>query len=243
MIKKSTTPLVMVAMLLSVLLSACAPAMFGGVIGTAMVASDRRTSGAQVDDEAIEIRGASAMRENFGSITHINITGYNRQVLLTGEVANDQQRLQAEQLVSKLPNVRSIVNELAVGPASTLGERSNDAIITARGKAAMVDSEDVFANVYKVVTERGTVYLMGRVTQREAQRATEVARSVGGVKRVVRVFEYLTEDELRALQPKKSGVDLNASSTPAPAPVTSGAPASGAAPAANSGVVVGKPIK
>ena len=174
MIKKSTTPMVMGALLLSVLLSACAPAMFGGVIGTAMVASDRRSSGAQVDDESIEVRGASAMRENFGTKTHINITSYNRQVLLTGEVANDQQRTQAEQLVTKLPNVRSIVNELAVGPASTMGERSSDAVITARVKAAMVDSEDVFANVYKVVTERGTVYLMGRVTQREAQRATEV---------------------------------------------------------------------
>jgi osmotically-inducible protein OsmY len=242
MIKKSITPLLMGAVLLSTLLSACAPAMFGGVIGTAMVASDRRTSGAQVDDEAIEIRGASAMRENFGTNTHINITGYNRQVLLTGEVPNDQQRLQAEQLVSKLPNVRSIVNELAVGPASTLGERSNDAVITARVKAAMVDSEDVFANVYKVVTERGTVYLMGRVTQREAQRATEIARSVGGVKRVVRVFEFLTEDELRAMQPKKSGVDLNQPSTPATAPVSAGAPAGSSAPA-GSGVVVGKPIK
>jgi osmotically-inducible protein OsmY len=242
MIKKSTTPWVMGAVLLSVLLSACAPAMFGGVIGTAMVASDRRSSGAQVDDEALEIRGAAAMRENFGTNTHINITGYNRQVLLTGEVANDQQRMQAEQLVSKLPNVRSIVNELAVGPASTLGERSNDAIITARVKAAMVDSEDVFANVYKVVTERGTVYLMGRVTQREAQRATEVARSVGGVKRVVRVFEYLTEEDLRAMQPKKSGVDLNQPNTPAAAPSSAGAPAGGSAPA-GSGVVVGKPIK
>jgi len=242
MIKKSTTHMVMGAMLLSMLLSACAPAMFGGVIGTAMVASDRRTSGAQIDDEAIEIRGASAMRENFGSNSRINITGYNRQVLLTGEVANDQQRLQAEQLVGKLPNVRSIVNELAVGPASTLSERSNDVLITARVKAAMVDSEDVFANVYKVVTERGTVSLMGRVTQREAQRATEVARGVSGVKRVVRVFEFLTEDELRALQPKKSGVDLNQPSTPVPAPVSAGAPASGNAPASG-GVVVGKPIK
>ena len=242
MIKKSTTPMVMGAMLLSVLLSACAPVMFGGVIGTAMVASDRRTSGAQVDDEAIEVRGAAAMRENFGTNTHINITGYNRQVLLTGEVVNDQQRLQAEQLVSKLPNVRSIVNELSVGPASSLTDRSADALITARVKAAMVDSEDVFANVYKVVTERGTVYLMGRVTQREAQRATEVARSVGGVKRVVRVFEYLTEDELRALQPKKSGVDLNQPSTPVAAPVSAGAPAGGSAPA-GSGVVVGQPIK
>jgi osmotically-inducible protein OsmY len=242
MIKKSTMHMVMGAMLLSMLLSACAPAMFGGVIGTAMVASDRRTSGAQIDDEAIEIRGASAMRENFGTNSRINITGYNRQVLLTGEVANDQQRLQAEQLVGKLPNVRSIVNELAVGPASSLSERSNDLLITARVKAAMVDSEDVFANVYKVVTERGTVYLMGRVTQREAQRATEVARGVSGVKRVVRVFEFLTEEELRALQPKKSGVDLNQPSTPAPAPVSAGAPASGNAPASG-GVVVGKPIK
>lgn len=242
MIKKSTAHRVMGAMLLCMLLSACAPAMFGGVIGTAMVASDRRTSGAQVDDEAIEIRGASAMRENFGSNSRINITGYNRQVLLTGEVANDQQRLQAEQLVGKLPNVRSIVNELAVGPASSLSERSSDALITARVKAAMVDSEDVFANVYKVVTERGTVYLMGRVTQREAQRATEVARGVSGVKRVVRVFEFLTEEELRAMQPKKSGVDLNQPSTPAPAPVSAGAPASGNAPASG-GVVVGKPIK
>lgn len=243
MIKKSTTPMVIGAMLLSVLLSACAPVMFGGVIGTALVATDRRTSGAQVDDEAIEIRGASAMRENFGTNAHINITGYNRQVLLTGEVPNDQQRLQAEQLVSKLPNVRSIVNELAVGPASSLADRSSDALITARVKAAMVDSEDVFANVYKVVTERGTVYLMGRVTQREAQRATEVARSVGGVKRVVRVFEFLTEDELRALQPKKSGVDLNQPSTPVAAPVSSGTPLNTGAPAANSGVVVGQPIK
>lgn len=242
MIKKSTTQMVMGAMLLSMLLSACAPAMFGGVIGTAMVASDRRTSGAQVDDEAIEIRGALAMRENFGTNSRINITGYNRQVLLTGEVANDQQRMQAEQLVGKLPNVRSIVNELAVGPASSLSERSNDVLITARVKAAMVDTEDVFANVYKVVTERGTVYLMGRVTQREAQRATEVARGVSGVKRVVRVFEFLTEEELRAMQPKKSGVDLNQSSTPAPAPVSSGAPASGNAPASG-GVVVGRPIK
>jgi osmotically-inducible protein OsmY len=241
MIKKSTTHRVMGAVLLCVSLSACAPAMFGGVIGTAMVASDRRTSGAQVDDEAIEVRGASAMRENFGTNTHINITGYNRQVLLTGEVVNDQQRLQAEQLIGKLPNVRSIVNELAVGPASSLADRSSDALITARVKAAMVDSEDVFANVYKVVTERGTVYLMGRVTQREAQRATEVARGVSGVKRVVRVFEFLTEEELRALQPKKSGVDLSQPSTPAPAPSSSGAPASGTP--AGSGVVVGKPIK
>lgn len=234
---KKSAQLGLCVVMVSMLLSACAPAMFGGVLGTAMVASDRRTSGTQVDDEGIEIRGSAAMRENFGTNTHINVTSYNRQVLLTGEVANDRERQQAEQLVSKLPNVRSIVNELAVGPASSLSDRSNDVLITARVKAAMVDTEDVFANVYKVLTERGTVYLMGRVTQREAQRATEVTRGVGGVKRVVRVFEYLSEDDLRAMQPKKSGVDLKQPSTSVAAPVSSGAPVSGG------GVVVGKPIK
>ena len=234
---KQSTHLGLCVVMLSTLLSACAPAMFGGVLGTAMVASDRRTSGTQVDDESLEIRGAAAMRENFGTNTHISLTSYNRQVLLTGEVPSDRERQLAEQLVSKLPNVRSIVNELAVGPASSLSDRSSDALITARVKAAMVDTEDVFANIYKVVTERGTVYLMGRVTQREAQRATEVTRGVSGVKRVVRVFEYLSEDELRAMQPKKSGVDLNQPSPPAPAPVSSGAPVTGG------GVVVGNPIK
>jgi osmotically-inducible protein OsmY len=240
--KKNSMHVVLGMVLSSMLMTACAPAMFGGVLGTALVASDRRTSGAQLEDEGIEVRAATAMRENFGTNTHVNITSYNRQVLMTGEVANDRERQQAEQLVSKLPNVRSIVNELAVGPASTLSERSSDALITARVKAAMVDTEDVFANVYKVVTERGTVYLMGRVTQRESQRATDVARGVSGVKRVVRVFEYLSEEELRGLQPKKSAVDLNQPSSPAPsataAPVSSGNPVnSGAA------VVVGNPIK
>ncbi len=231
---------VLAVLVTSMALSACAPVMMGGVLGAAMVASDRRTSGAQVEDEGIEVRGATAIRENFGTKQHINITSYNRQVLLTGEVTSDRERQQAEQLVSKLPNVRSIVNELAVGPASTLSERSSDAVITARVKASMVDTEDVFANVYKVVTERGTVYLMGRVTQREAQRATDVARGVSGVKRVVRVFEFITEEELRGMQPKKSGVDLNP--PPAPAAATSPAPAGAVAPV-NSGVVVGNPIK
>jgi hypothetical protein len=109
------------------------------------------------------------------------------------------------------------VNELAVGPASSVSDRASDAVLVAKVKASMVDTEDVFANVYKVVGERGTVYLMGRVTQREAKRATDVVRGVSGVKRVVRVFEYITEDELRAMQPKRSGdsqsVDLNAPRT------------------------------
>ena len=200
---RHTSKTLLAALALSLGLSACAPVMFGGVIGTAMVASDRRTSGAQVEDEGIEQRGATAVRENFGEkVAHINVTSYNRQVLITGEVADERVRAQVEQLITKVPNVRSIVNELGIGPVSSLSDRSADSLITARVKAAMIDSEDIFANVYKVVTERGTVYLMGRVTQREAARATEIVRGVPSVKRVVRVFEYITDDELKALQPK-----------------------------------------
>lgn len=215
---RHTTAALFATLALSLGLSACAPAMFGGVIGTAMVASDRRTSGAQLEDEGIEQRGASAVRENFGDkVAHVNLTSYNRQVLITGEVADERARVQVEQLVAKLPNVRSVVNELGIGPVSSLSDRSNDALITARVKAAMIDSQDIFANVYKVVTERGTVYLMGRVTQREAARATEIVRGVSSVKRVVRVFEYITDDELKALQPKPPKEDSGQ-----PTPVMSG---------------------
>jgi len=192
------------ALLAAIQLSACAPLMFGGVLGGAMVASDRRTAGIQVEDEGIEQRSATAISENFGSKEHINITSYNRQVLITGEVSNDTVRSQVEQLIGRVQNVRSVVNELAIGPASSFSDRSSDALLVGKVKAAMVDTEDVFANVFKVVGERGTIYLMGRVTQREAKRATDVVRGVNGVKRVVRVFEYITEDELRAMQPKRS---------------------------------------
>ena len=209
--KNQMTKLLLI-LIAAVQLSACAPLMFGGVVGGAMVASDRRTTGIQVEDETIEQRSATAIRENFGSKEHINITSYNRQVLITGEVTSDTVRRQVESLIGRVENVRAVVNELAVGPASSFSDRSSDAVLVAKVKAAMVDTEDVFANVYKVVGERGTIYLMGRVTQREAKRATDVVRGVSGVKRVVRVFEYITEDELRAMQPKRSdsqSVDLN----------------------------------
>lgn len=216
-LNKSTASLLSTLVMCLGLASCAAPLMFGGVIGGAMVASDRRSAGIQLEDETIEQRSATAMRENFGSKEHINITSYNRQVLITGEVSNDTVRRQVESLVSRVENVRAVVNELAIGAASSTSDRASDALLVAKVKASMVDTEDVFANVFKVVGERGTVYLMGRVTQREAKRATDVVRGVSGVKRVVRVFEYITEDELRAMQPKRSNsesVDLNA---PAPA--------------------------
>ena len=213
-LNKSTASLLSTLVMCLGLASCAAPLMFGGVIGGAMVASDRRSAGIQLEDESIEQRSVTAIRENFGSKEHINITSYNRQVLLTGEVSNDAVRRQVESLISRVENVRAVVNEMAIGPASSTSDRENDVLLVAKVKASMVDTEDVFANVFKVVGERGTVYLMGRVTQREAKRATDVVRGVSGVKRVVRVFDYITEDELRAMQPKRSGdsqsVDLNA---------------------------------
>ncbi|WP_310627350.1 BON domain-containing protein [Limnohabitans sp.] len=214
LLNKSTASLLSTLVLCLGLASCAAPLMFGGVIGGAMVASDRRTTGIQLEDEGIEQRSASAIRENFGSKEHINITSYNRQVLITGEVSNDTVRSQVEQLMGRVQNVRAVVNELAVGPASSFSDRSSDTLLVAKVKAAMVDTEDVFANVFKVVGERGTVYLMGRVTQREAKRATDVVRGVSGVKRVVRVFEYVTEDELRAMQPKRSDEAPRSGSVP-----------------------------
>jgi osmotically-inducible protein OsmY len=194
------------------LLSACAPLLVGGAaVGTALIVTDRRTSGAQLEDEGIELRSASRMREAFGDRAHINITSYNRQVLLTGEVPNDAARQQAEQLVSAVPNIRGVVNELAVMGNTSLAQRSSDVLVTGKVRASLVDASDVQATAFRVVTERGIVYLMGRVTQREADRATQIARTVGGVTKVVRVFEFITDDELR----RASG------QAPAPAPAAS----------------------
>ncbi len=183
-------------------LGACAPLVVGGFVGGAMVATDRRTSVTQLEDEGIELRSANRIREMVGDRVHVNVTSYNRQVLLTGEVPNDRDRQYLAKLISEVDNVRSVVNELGVMPKSSLGDRSTDALITGKIKASMLDSKDIFASAYKVVTERGTVYLMGRVTQREANRATDIARTVGGVKKVVRVFEVISEEELKALLPE-----------------------------------------
>ncbi len=183
-------------------LQACAPLMVGGMVGGAMVATDRRTSGIQLEDEAIELKAANRIREMMGSRAHISVTSYNRQVLITGEAPNAQDRDYAAKLVGEVENVRKVVNEVVIGPNSSLKDRSTDALITAKVKAQMIDSKDIFANAYKIVTDRSVVYLMGRVTQREADRATEVARQVSGVKKVVRIFETITEAELNALLPE-----------------------------------------
>lgn len=187
------------------LMSACAPLLVGGaVVGTSMVVTDRRTSGTQLEDQSIELKAKTRVREAVGERGHVNITSYNRTVLLTGEVAADVDKVAVEQAVAKIEGVRTVVNELAVMGSSSIASRSNDAVLTSKVKASYIDAKDVFANAIKVITERGTVYLMGRVTEREANRASDIARGVSGVQKVVKVFEVITEAELADIQPKQA---------------------------------------
>jgi osmotically-inducible protein OsmY len=187
------------ALLTAATLGGCAAVVVGGAVGTAMVVSDRRSAGVQLEDQNIELKAVTRIREAVGERGHVSATSYNRMVLLSGEVASEADRTAIEQTVSRIENVRSIVNELAVMGSSSLTARSNDTILTSQIKATYLDAKDLHANTIKVVTERGTVYLMGRVTDREATRASELARGVSGVQKVVRLFEILTEAELAAL--------------------------------------------
>ncbi len=201
-LKRMRPALLPVALAATTLLGACAPLLIGGaMLGGSMVVTDRRTSGTQIDDQGIELKSINRVSEAIGDRGSVSVTSYNRQVLITGEVPTEADKAAVEQAVARIDNVRLIVNELALAAVSTLGTRSNDTLLTSKVKASMVDAKDVQANAYKVVTERGVVYLMGRVTEREATRATDIARGVSGVRKVVRVFEIVGEAELASGQP------------------------------------------
>ena len=191
------------ALATATLLGACAPLIVGGMmLGGTLVVTDRRTSGAQIEDQAIELKSMNRIRELLGDRGHVSTTSYNRLVLVTGEVPSEADKSAVEQAVQRIENVRSIVNELVIGGATSIASRSNDAILTSKVKASFIDARDLMANSIKVVTEHGTVYLMGRVTEREADRASELARGIDGVHKVVRVFELISEKELAEVQPR-----------------------------------------
>ncbi len=196
------------ALALGAVCAGCAPLLVGGaVIGTGLVVTDRRTTGIQLEDEGIELRAASRVR-GLATLGQVSITSYNRTVLLTGEVPAEAEKQAVGQAVRLVENVREVINELVVAPNSALGSRSSDAILGGKVKATFVDAKDLQANAFKVVAERGVIYLMGRVTEREAARGAELAASVSGVKKVVRVFEILSEQQL---------ADLSRSTQPAAA--------------------------
>jgi len=181
-------------------LQGCFPLVAGGVGVGAAIAADRRTPGAYVEDEGIEWRAESAIRDRLGDAVHINVTSFNRNVLLTGEAPSEAHRAEIERVVSLVPNVRGITNEVQVSGIASLTSRSNDAVVTSKVKARFVDAATFGAHHVKVVTEAGTVYLLGLVTRREADAATDIARTTSGVRKVVRVFEYISDDEARRLE-------------------------------------------
>lgn len=172
------------------LLSGCVPLVLGGAVaGGALVVADRRSAGAQVDDETIELKIANNVRANHPN-AHVNVTSYNGIVLLSGEVPDQAAKDGVANIARSTDRVRSVQNELVVAPPSSLGDRSNDTLITSKVKARFVEANEFHANQVKVVTERGVVYLMGIVSRQEADAAARLASNTGGVVRVVRLFEY-----------------------------------------------------
>jgi len=181
-------------------LSGCVGLVVGGAVAGTMAASDRRTFGAQTEDKAISVKADVRVRNVTGDAGHVNVNAFNRKALITGEVRDQAMKDAVEREVKAIEGVQSVVNELEIAGPASYTSRSNDTLLTTKVKASLVDAKDISANSFKVVTERGAVYLMGRVTQFEAKRASDIARGVSGVTKVVRVFEYITEDEYKQFQ-------------------------------------------
>jgi osmotically-inducible protein OsmY len=176
---------------IAVVLQGCFPAAVVATGAAAVVATDRRTPGIYVEDETIEWKAIGRLRESRFADVHVNVTSFNRRVLLTGEAPNEDLRKAVEEAVRGISNVREVQNEIRIQGASSLASRGNDALITSNVKARMVNNGRFHPNHVKVVTEAGTVYLMGLVTQAEGDAAAEIARTTSGVAHVVKVFEYL----------------------------------------------------
>ncbi|GAA0405299.1 BON domain-containing protein [Massilia aurea] len=181
-------------------LSGCFGLIVGAGIGSAVSAVDRRTLGAQTEDKSVTVKAEIKMREVTNGNGNINVTSFNRKVLLTGEVRDEAMKAAAEREVRKIENVVSVINELKISGSSSYTSRSSDALITTKVKASLVDMKTVSAISFKVTTERGVVYLMGLVTPREGNIAADVAKGVSGVTSVVKIFEYITEEDARAKQ-------------------------------------------
>lgn len=172
-------------------LAGCVPVIAGGAAGGGLMAADRRTSGAYVEDQAIELKAESRISSQIGEQIHANVTSFNRNVLISGEARDEASKQKAETIVKGLENVRNVTNELVVGMISATSDRAGDAYLTSKVKARMLSENRFPANYVKVVTESSTVFLMGMVTRKEADDAVDIARNTEGVKKVVKVFEYV----------------------------------------------------
>jgi osmotically-inducible protein OsmY len=188
---KTSLGTLILAAALSTQLTACVPLVVGGAAAGGAMAADRRTSGIYIEDQAIELKAGKAIADSLKDNVHANVASYNRQVVITGEVSDEANKKKAESLVKPIENVASIKNYLEIAKNSSIGTRTNDIYITSKVKANFLKENKFAANYVKVVTESGTVYLLGLVTHKEADDAVEIARSIGGVKAVVKVFEYI----------------------------------------------------
>ena len=190
-------------------LSGCFGLIVGAGIGSAISAVDRRTLGAQTEDKSVTVKAEIKMREITNGDGNINVTSFNRKVLLTGEVRDEAMKAAAERELRKIENVVSVINELKISGSSSYTSRSNDALITTKVKTSLVDMKTVSAISFKVTTERGVVYLMGLVTPREGNIAADVAKGVSGVTRVVKIFEYINEEDPRVRQNSPAQASLD----------------------------------
>ncbi len=189
---------------LMVSLQGCVAVVAGGMVAGAVSATDRRTLGAQTEDKAIAVKAETHLPQIVGDAGHVNINSYNRKVLLTGEVRDEAMKQAVEKDVRSITNVDNVMNELLVAGPSSYTSRTSDTVITSKVKLSLADKKTVSANSFKVVTERGNVYLMGLVTQREGNIAAQVAQGVSGVMSVTKMFEYISEEDLRAMQPQQA---------------------------------------
>lgn len=202
------------------ILSGCFPVAATGVVVGALSVADRRTTGAQADDQSIELKAFNRFRDQFKSDrVSLSVVSYNRIVLLTGYVPDEATKAEAARSAGKIDNVRSVINEVMVGPPASIRAYGSDSVLTARIKASLLEAKDLQANTIKVYTEGNTAYLMGIVTEREANRATDIASRVSGVRRVVRAFEVISEAELSRMQLQTGGMSNKPeSSAPASGP-------------------------
>ena len=192
-----------IVLLSAMFLNGCGAVLLGGGAAGVLAAAERRTLSAQAEDKQIAAKAAMAFSENgISSDSNISVTSYNRRVLITGEVTDQATKQKVSQIVKKLENVRGVSNYLEVTSESSFSSRSNDTWITTKVKTALIEDKRVSANLFKIVTERSTVYLMGLVLPQEGEIAAEVASRVSGVLKVVKVYEYVTQSDLERLSPK-----------------------------------------
>lgn len=199
--KNLTRSTLIAATLLSAVvpLQGCLPVAAVGVGAGALIITDRRNSETYLADEAIEIRAMNRINDKFGGKVHVNVTSYNMKVLLTGEAPDAGLKAEVENVVAGVPNVKAVINEIQAASISGYGGRSNDTYITSKVKARFIEANRFSVNHVKVVTEAGVVYLLGLVTRKEADDAAEIARTTGGVQKVVRIFDYISAEEARRL--------------------------------------------